>query len=109
MKFIQLVRNELMKMNSKKSGALGSSSFFVHRCFAIAIAIKVWYPSVAAELNYAKYPQLIFMGLSIFITMFSIIIGAQTVTDEYKEGTIKQLLIRLRQERRCFCPNMRPA
>lgn len=93
MMFMNLVRNELMKINSKRQ----SWMFFLFLTIIVILlgfVLKYGVGVLDRETNYLKFMQISFMGLNLLVLMFSIIVGAQTISDEFKEGTIKQLLIR---------------
>ena len=59
-----------------------------------AIILKFIGPSKGINMDYISFIQMSMMWTSSVIGMFTMVLGAQIFTDEWKEGTIKQLLIR---------------
>ncbi len=93
MGFIQLIRNEIMKVNTKRTAPY----FYIFMSvivIASAIVIKFISPSKGINMDYISFIQISIMWGSSVIGMFAMILGAQIFTDEWKDGTIKQLLIR---------------
>lgn len=93
MGFIQLIRNEIMKVNTKRTAPY-FYIFMAVIAIASAIIIKFVGPSKGINMDYVDFIQMSMMWTSSFIGMFTMVLGAQIFTDEWKEGTIKQLLIR---------------
>ncbi|MVO99403.1 ABC transporter permease [Paenibacillus lutrae] len=91
MKFFSLIQNEIMKLASKRSTWI-FYVFIVLISLFLGIPIKIWIQSYIG--NYVSFSSTVIMVCSLFITLFALVLGAQTVTEEYKDGTIKQLLIR---------------
>ncbi|ERI08074.1 ABC transporter permease [Aneurinibacillus aneurinilyticus] len=92
MRFLALVQNEIMKINSKKQ-----SIFFLYFCLVFIIGIGIAnrsLPDLYAAREYLKFTYNLAPFLMIFVTLFAIVLGAQSITDEFKDGTIKQLLLR---------------
>ncbi|UHA72651.1 ABC transporter permease [Paenibacillus sp. 481] len=88
--FSGLVQNEWMKINSKKQLPL-----FLAFLFAIFLLIIVVLRYFAEDTGYFMDTAVLTVNLgALFMTYYFIASTAQTVTDEYKDGTIKQLLIR---------------
>lgn len=93
MNVFSLISNEIMKINSKKQ----SWFFFLFLFTAvllIGLILLLFIPQVADNIGYASFTGFMIMGLEFFIVIFSMVVGAQIITDEYRDGTIKQLLIR---------------
>ncbi|MBN6185535.1 ABC transporter permease [Aneurinibacillus sp. BA2021] len=81
-----------MKINSKKQSVL---FVYFSVLFTIAMGVTNWLmPELKARMGYLDFTFTILPFLSLFTTLFAIVLGAGSVVDEYKEGTIKQLLIR---------------
>ncbi|GKS12477.1 ABC transporter permease [Paenibacillus chitinolyticus] len=93
MKFLSLVQNEIMKITSKKSTWIFYIFLLLLSLF-VGLPIKLWIPGFSDGHNYISFAGTVFMVCSLFVTLFALVLGAQTVTEEYKDGTIKQLLIR---------------
>lgn len=92
MRFLALVQNEIMKINSKRQ-----SVFFLYFCLVFIIGIGIANriaPDLYATREYLKFAHSLASFLMIFVTLFAIVLGAQSITDEFKDGTIKQLLLR---------------
>lgn len=93
MKFFALVRNEMMKINSKKT-TLSFLIFLAIVVLVVSIPIKVWGGTFGENLNYLAFTVLVTEICSTFIFIYAIVLGCQIIAEEYKDGTIKQLLIR---------------
>lgn len=91
--FIRLVGNELMKINSKRQ-SLYFNLFLIFLTVAVGGVIAAFSTSMAASLNAVSFTSLMIQILPMIISLFGIVMGAQIVTEEFKDGTIKQLLIR---------------
>ncbi|WP_232700242.1 ABC transporter permease [Brevibacillus daliensis] len=91
--FLRLVQNEIMKINSKRQSIL-FFSLLAGLVLITAIIIKAYISDLALVMNYLQFTMLTITIFGFLITLFGLILGAQIVTDEYKDGTIKQLLIR---------------
>lgn len=91
--FMKLFRNELMKINSKKQG-LFFNIFLILFIALIGICIAVFSKSTAESMDANSFTSLIVMIMPQVVMLFGIVLGAQIVTEEFKDGTIKQLLIR---------------
>ncbi|QDX91731.1 hypothetical protein EEL32_14145 [Brevibacillus laterosporus] len=93
MKFVHLIQNEMMKINAKKQTVLFFSLLAVLVLLAGLVG-KLYATDLTNGIGYAGFSIFMHIGLSFLITLFGLVVGAQILTDEYKEGTIKQLLIR---------------
>ncbi|XOS91496.1 ABC transporter permease [Brevibacillus laterosporus] len=93
MKFIHLIQNEIMKLNAKKQTVLFFSLLAVLVLLAGLIG-KFYATDMTSGIGYAGFSVFMQIGLGFLITLFGLVTGSQILTDEYKEGTIKQLLIR---------------
>lgn len=93
MTFIRLVDNELMKINSKRNTWI-FIIFLAVAITAIGIVIKLWIKEAAEGMNYLSFSSMALSILYLFVLIFAIVLGARTITEEFKDGTIKQLLIR---------------
>ncbi|QHZ52621.1 ABC transporter permease [Paenibacillus larvae] len=93
MKFVSLMRNEMMKINSKKT-TLSFLIFLAVITLMMAIPIKIWGGTFVDSLNYLGFTTLVSKICDSFIIIYAIVLGCQVITEEYKDGTIKQLLIR---------------
>ncbi|RJG22817.1 ABC transporter permease [Paenibacillus thiaminolyticus] len=90
--FFSLVQNEWMKTNSKRQAPY----------YYIFLALMAVMLGVVARFFVFKDGAMSYLGFAdTFVsiarsltTFFIIIVAAQTITDEFKDGTIKQLLIR---------------
>ncbi|NKI22019.1 ABC transporter permease subunit [Paenibacillus dendritiformis] len=90
--FFSLVQNEWMKTNSKRQAPY-YYIFLALMALLLGVVIRFFVFKDGAM------PYLEFANTFVFIarpltTIFIIIVAAQTITDEFKDGTIKQLLIR---------------
>ncbi|MCR8843364.1 ABC transporter permease [Paenibacillus sp. SC116] len=91
--FTALVRNEWMKITSKRQ--LPYYLIFLLIVLAAAIGLQLWFQSEgSSEVGSVGFTSVIFEITSVFTGIFSIVIASQIITDEFKDGTIKQLLIR---------------
>ncbi|WP_010271516.1 ABC transporter permease [Paenibacillus senegalensis] len=93
MTLFSLMANEIMKINSKRQ----SWNFFVFlfvAVLAIGLTVALFITQLAESIGYRSFTGFMITGLEFFILIFAVVIGAQIFTDEYKDGTIKQLLIR---------------
>ncbi|GAA0123659.1 MAG: ABC transporter permease [Clostridium argentinense] len=93
MGFIQLIRNEIMKVNARRTAPY-FYIFMAVVAIGSAIILKFIGPSKGINMDYISFIQMSMMWTSSVIGMFTMVLGAQIFTDEWKEGTIKQLLIR---------------
>ncbi|MFB0831201.1 DUF2705 family protein [Brevibacillus laterosporus] len=93
MKFFHLIQNEIMKLNAKRQTVLFFSLLAVLVLLAGLIG-KFYATDMTSGIGYAGFSVFMQIGLGFLITLFGLVIGSQILTDEYKEGTIKQLLIR---------------
>lgn len=92
MRFLALIQNEIMKINSRKQ-----SLFFLYFCivFIAGIGIANWlFPELSVSATYLQFAGSLASFVAVFLTLFAIALGAQLMTDEYRDGTIKQLLVR---------------
>lgn len=93
---ISLIQNEFLKLHAKK-GMYIVIGVLVFLQIAVAAIIKKWTPpefGIDGFILYADY----FRGPTIMLaTVFGIMLAARTVTEEFQQGTIKQLLIRPRK------------
>ncbi|WP_028596264.1 ABC transporter permease [Paenibacillus assamensis] len=91
--FTSLVQNEWMKITSKRQ--LPYYLIFLFVVLAAAIGLQLWSQSEGgSEVGSVGFTSFIFGITSVFTGIFSIVIASQIITDEFKDGTIKQLLIR---------------
>lgn len=88
--FVQLCRNEFMKIHAKRH-ALIFNSFIALLIIIIGLFIRIISKTGATNLDFLA---ILLQILPDIIMLFGIILAAQAVTDEFKDGTIKQLLIR---------------
>ncbi|MFM1651102.1 ABC transporter permease [Brevibacillus sp. B_LB10_24] len=93
MRFLRLVQNELMKIHSKRNSWF-YYLFLVMGVIASAILMKYLISAAGEAINFVEFSHYMKMALAPFITIFAVVMGAQTITEEFKDGTIKQLLIR---------------
>lgn len=91
--FFRLIQNEMMKIMHKKTWRIFIYAFLLLNVLA-TLSYKLWFPEAGRELNVLGYMNEVGFMLSAIVGIYAIIIGAQILTNEYKEGTIKQLLIR---------------
>jgi ABC-2 type transport system permease protein len=92
MKFPALVQNETIKIHTKKQSVL-----FIYFCSIFIIGIGIanrLSPDLRAGIDYLEFARTMLSFLSVFLILFAIVLGAQSVTDEYRDGTIKQLFLR---------------
>ncbi|EJW17710.1 ABC transporter permease [Paenibacillus alvei] len=90
--FVSLVQNEWMKANSKRQVPY-FYAFIAVITLMVAVAMRFFifksdpypYMAFASDINFL---------FSSLIGIFIMVVSAQIVTDEYRDGTIKQLLIR---------------
>ncbi|WP_047151270.1 ABC transporter permease [Aneurinibacillus tyrosinisolvens] len=91
-RFLALIQNEIIKINSKKQ-----LIFFLLFCLlligGIGIANRI-VPDMRAAVDYLKFANSMASFLAVFLVLFAIVLGAQSLYDEFKDGTIKQLLLR---------------
>ncbi|MBD8498705.1 ABC transporter permease [Paenibacillus arenosi] len=91
--FTSLVQNEWMKITSKRQ--LPYYLLFLLVVLAAAIGLQLWVQSKGgSEVGSVGFTSVIFEITSVFTGIFSVVIASQIITDEFKDGTIKQLLIR---------------
>ncbi|SDE90929.1 ABC-2 type transport system permease protein [Fontibacillus panacisegetis] len=91
MKFINLVKNEHMKLYQQRSSIL--SLLIVYACTALAVIGQRW----GNSWPFSTYWDSVSYALQIFTQLFmliSIIISIHMISREYSAGTIKLLLIR---------------
>lgn len=93
MMFLSLLRNELMKLHSKRQTRY-FYLFLIVILIGAAALFRFAAPDTAKRLDYIDFAQNMYMGLSLFVIVFALVIGAQIISEEYRDGTIKQLLIR---------------
>ncbi|WP_152396410.1 ABC transporter permease [Paenibacillus guangzhouensis] len=91
--FMKLFQNEWMKMNSKRQG-LYFNLFIIVMMGGIGLVIKLFVKGASEEMDAYTFLSLLSQMMPMIIMLFGVVIGAQIVTDEFKDGTIKQLLIR---------------
>jgi len=91
--FMKLFQNEWMKMNSKRQG-LYFNLFLIVLMGGIAVISKLFLKGASEGLNAYAFLSLMSEMMPMIIMLFGVVIGAQIVTDEFKDGTIKQILIR---------------
>jgi ABC-2 type transport system permease protein len=92
MRFFALIQNEIIKINSKRQSIL-----FLYFCFLFIVAIGISnkiLPDLRTGLDGLKFAKNTLSILTVFVTLFAIVLGSQSITDEYRDGTIKQLLMR---------------
>lgn len=93
MNLFSLIANEVMKINSKRQSWYFFTFLFT-AVLAIGLIVVMFISQLADSIGYLGFTGFMITGLEFFILIFAIVIGAQIFTDEYKDGTIKQLLIR---------------
>ncbi|GIP40014.1 ABC transporter permease [Paenibacillus sp. J31TS4] len=91
--FFALVRNELMKLHSKRQTRY-FYLFLIIVLLGAGFVFRFGAPETAARIDQMDFASNMYAGLSLFVTVFALAIGAQSVSEEYRDGTIKQLLIR---------------
>lgn len=82
-----------MKINSKKQSwffYLFLITFILMAGFIIFFFLK----ELAGSIGFGDFANYMNTGFGIFVTIYLMVMGAQIITDEYRDGTIKQLLIR---------------
>ncbi|MEI7027490.1 ABC transporter permease [Paenibacillus sp. y28] len=93
MPYIALIQNEWMKLNSKKQTAL-FGLFLLGVIGISAFVVRFSMSSLADRMGYTDFAGYMVSGLGLLIPLFGIVIASQIVADEYRDGTIRQLLIR---------------
>lgn len=91
--FTGLVRNEWMKMSSKRQFPY-FVIFLVVMIIGIGTAMRFLISSSSSEIGMADFMEIMSMVCTAVTMFFMVVVSAQSMTDEYKDGTIKQLLIR---------------
>ncbi|MEK8127234.1 ABC transporter permease [Paenibacillus filicis] len=91
--FIRLVHNELLKFHYRKL-LYGFALFLIAAIGIIGLVNRFMLGWTDSTQSGAGFAHTCFSVLGLFIMVFSAALSAQTIADEFKEGTIKQLLIR---------------
>lgn len=93
MGFVSLIQNEWMKINSKRQSWF-FYLFLITFVLLAGLIIFFFLKSLADNIGAADFTNYMNTAFGIFITIYMMVMGAQIITDEYRDGTIKQLLIR---------------
>lgn len=91
--FLRLVQNEWMKTTSKRQTTF-YLAFLALMIAGMGVLMRFVMFNDANELSPIDFIQMMSMVSMLITFYFLIVISAQSFTDEYKDGTIKQLLIR---------------
>ncbi|WP_028546366.1 ABC transporter permease [Paenibacillus taiwanensis] len=91
--FAGLVSNEWMKANSKRQLPYYYAFLFI-MIVALGTIMRLFIFKSAGEFSSMDFLDTTVDIASIVTLYFMIVVSAQIITDEYKDGTIKQLLIR---------------
>lgn len=91
--FLRLVQNEWMKTTSKRQTTF-YLAFLALMIAGMGLLMRFVMFNDATELSPFDFIQMMSMVSMLITFYFLIVISAQSFTDEYKDGTIKQLLIR---------------
>ncbi|GGG80930.1 ABC transporter permease [Paenibacillus radicis (ex Gao et al. 2016)] len=89
MRFMRLISNELLKLHVRRKNYI-----FIGFLLAITVAAGLIMKQTMHGLTAYGFAAKLQPVLNYPILLFMIIYGAQTIAEEFKEGTIKQLLIR---------------
>ncbi|WP_282942475.1 ABC transporter permease [Paenibacillus sp. RC67] len=89
MGYMLLIQNELMKLRSKRS-----TYFFFGFLALLIIGSGLVIQRFDDGMSILSFANTNLTVAHYFVLVFTIVLGAQAISDEFKEGTIKQLLIR---------------
>ncbi|GAC43347.1 ABC transporter permease [Paenibacillus popilliae] len=90
--FFSLVQNEWMKTNSKRQAPY---YYIFLALMAVLLGVVIRFFVFKDEpMSYLQFADTFVFIARPLTTIFIVIVAAQTITDEFKDGTIKQLLIR---------------